>query len=227
MKVGACFFATRFESSTCSCAALHIFREFSIFSSLRMQLTVNSVHASSSVWSNHCGCHFFFQFLSSSPIRIPSSRLHQIRRVSGVFICVFSNRMKSTLWYWSTCTVGVSFLLSLSSTRENWIFLEAKFQQGSGLARLIVVFKLPCIGSTWFKRSSELDWWLSCLSVVVLLFIFQSWWQMRESQVWFEVPVTNQMLQGNLGHLSLAGGRSGFNEQRSSTWKVSVTERRW
>jgi len=40
---------------------------------------------------NHCACHFF-QLLSSSPIRIPSSRLHQIRRVSVVCVCIFSEQ---------------------------------------------------------------------------------------------------------------------------------------
>lgn len=60
----------------------------------------------------------FFQLLSSSPIRIPSSRLHQIRRVSEVFNYIFSNRMKS-IYIILKYIMRVSFLLNFSSIRGN------------------------------------------------------------------------------------------------------------
>lgn len=60
----------------------------------------------------------FFQLLSSSPIRIPSSRLHQIRRVSEVFNYIFSNRMKS-IYIILKYIIWVSFLLNFSSIRGN------------------------------------------------------------------------------------------------------------
>lgn len=56
--------------------------------------------------------------------------------------------------------MGVSFLLSSSSTRENRVFFKIQFQQGSILARFIVViFKLPFIFDVLFHlRETELGW---------------------------------------------------------------------
>lgn len=52
------------------------------------------------------GCHFF-QLLSSSPIRIPSSRLHQIRRVSAAFKRISNNRMRNAYIILSSDISGV------------------------------------------------------------------------------------------------------------------------
>lgn len=55
--------------------------------------------------------------------------------------------------------MGVSFLLSFSSTRGNRVFFKTWFQQGSVLARLIVVvFKVPCIFEVFFHSREMVSW---------------------------------------------------------------------
>lgn len=131
----------------------------------------------------------FPQFLSSSPIRIPSSRLHQIRRVSGVFICVFSYRMKSTVGYWSTCTARGSFYFFLLIFFY-WIFQELK--------------KTEYFLRLNFNREVALQGWLLCLSYLAFLKYLIS-----EKQ-WAGLVAVLSFCSSSAVHISILMGNKGI-----------------